>query len=122
MVLLEEVFPELKCPVWVNADILPGPGGQATPLEPQSFLAAISSLSSDIVLSLGWTTGWTAGRDNPGEVSRSSLAETNNFANNTFITFVDNGLKVSYNLLLNFKSTCVIKVFDINDLIYIFSH
>uniref|UniRef100_A0A3P8WEB1 Family with sequence similarity 151 member B n=1 Tax=Cynoglossus semilaevis TaxID=244447 RepID=A0A3P8WEB1_CYNSE len=66
VVLLEEVFPELKCPVWVNADILPGPGGQATPLEPQSFLAAISSLSSDIVLSLGWTTGWTAGRDNPG--------------------------------------------------------
>ncbi|KAG7233190.1 hypothetical protein CRUP_009764, partial [Coryphaenoides rupestris] len=27
-------------PVWLNADILPGPGGKATPLEARAFLQA----------------------------------------------------------------------------------
>ena len=65
--LLQEVLAEHSCPVWINADVLPGPGGQATPLEPQAFLAAVGNLPCDTVLSLGWTTGWTAGTDNPGE-------------------------------------------------------
>lgn len=64
--LLQEVLAELSCPVWINADVLPGPSGQATPLEPQAFLAAVGTLPSHTVLSLGWTTGWTAGTDNPG--------------------------------------------------------
>ncbi|XP_053181174.1 protein FAM151B [Scomber japonicus] len=64
--LLQEVLAEHSCPVWINADVLPGPGGQATPLEPQAFLAAVGNLPCDTVLSLGWTTGWTAGTDNPG--------------------------------------------------------
>lgn len=65
--LLEEVLDQASHPVWVNADILSGPGGQATPLEPQVFLSALSSLPTHTVLSLGWTTGWTAGADNAGE-------------------------------------------------------
>ncbi|XP_056231353.1 protein FAM151B [Seriola aureovittata] len=64
--LLEAVMGETSRPVWVNADILSGPGGQATPLEPQAFLSAIRTLPTHTVLSLGWTTGWTAGTDNPG--------------------------------------------------------
>ncbi|XP_076587840.1 protein FAM151B [Chaetodon auriga] len=66
MALLEEVLAEPSRPVWVNADILSGPGGQATPLEPQAFLSAVRTLPTHTVLSLGWTTGWTAGTDNPG--------------------------------------------------------
>ncbi|XP_071392175.1 protein FAM151B [Centroberyx affinis] len=66
VVLLEEVWDELGRPVWINADILPGPGGKAVPLDPAPFLAAVGTLSSDAVLSLGWTTGWTADTDNPG--------------------------------------------------------
>ncbi|KAM3857077.1 protein FAM151B-like [Diretmus argenteus] len=66
MLLLEKMWGELSQPVWINADILPGPGGQTTPLEPQAFLAAVGTLSSGAVLSLGWTTGWTADADNPG--------------------------------------------------------
>lgn len=65
--LLEEVLAELSHPVWMNADILSGPGGQATPLEPQAFLSAVTTLPTHTVLSLGWTTGWTAGTVNPGE-------------------------------------------------------
>ncbi|KAM4610816.1 protein FAM151B isoform 1-T3 [Polymixia lowei] len=66
MVLLEEVWAQLKSPVWINADILPGPRGKATPLDPQIFLGAVGHCSNDVVFSLGWTTGWTADTDNPG--------------------------------------------------------
>lgn len=66
LVLLQERLDELSRPVWINADILAGPGGGATPLDPAPFLSAASALPSHIVLSLGWTTGWTAGGQNPG--------------------------------------------------------
>ncbi|XP_029296440.1 protein FAM151B isoform X2 [Cottoperca gobio] len=66
VVLLEEVLAQLIRPVWINADILSGPGGKARPLEPQAFLSAVRFLPTHTVLSLGWTTGWTAGTDNAG--------------------------------------------------------
>ncbi|XP_055055095.2 protein FAM151B [Misgurnus anguillicaudatus] len=65
MTLLEEIRDQLQRPVWINADILPGPGGKATPLDPKVFLQEVSQKSDD-VLSLGWTTGWDADVDNPG--------------------------------------------------------
>lgn len=66
MSLLEEVRDQLKGPVWINADILPGPGGKATPVDPHVFLQEVAQRSENDVLSLGWTTGWTADVDNPG--------------------------------------------------------
>ncbi|XP_037633895.1 protein FAM151B [Sebastes umbrosus] len=66
VILLEEVLAQPGYPVWINADILSGPGGQARPLEPQAFLSAVRTLPTHTVLSLGWTTGWTAGTDNTG--------------------------------------------------------
>uniref|UniRef100_A0A1A8G2L0 Family with sequence similarity 151, member B n=1 Tax=Nothobranchius korthausae TaxID=1143690 RepID=A0A1A8G2L0_9TELE len=66
LTLLKEVLAEPSCPVWINADILSGPGGKARPLEAQAFLSAVSGLPDHIVLSLGWTTGWTAATENPG--------------------------------------------------------
>ncbi|XP_004073000.1 protein FAM151B-like isoform X1 [Oryzias latipes] len=66
LVLLEPVLSEKKFPVWINADILTGPGGRATPLKAESFLSATADLPPHAVLSLGWTTGWTAGAENPG--------------------------------------------------------
>ncbi|XP_069001453.1 protein FAM151B isoform X2 [Embiotoca jacksoni] len=66
LVLLEKEEEVLSRPVWINADILSGPGGRAGPLDPEAFLSAVSSLPADTVLSLGWTTGWTAGTENPG--------------------------------------------------------
>uniref|UniRef100_G3NHS9 Menorin-like domain-containing protein n=2 Tax=Gasterosteus aculeatus aculeatus TaxID=481459 RepID=G3NHS9_GASAC len=65
VVLLEDVYRSNR-PVWVNADVLPGPGGLASPLDPLAFLSSVSTLPPHTVLSLGWTTGWTAGTDNAG--------------------------------------------------------
>ncbi|XP_029685536.1 protein FAM151B-like isoform X1 [Takifugu rubripes] len=65
LVLLEEVLAKTNLPVWINADVLAGPGGHAQPLDPQAFLSAVRDLPPHVVLSLGWTTGWTAGMDNP---------------------------------------------------------
>ncbi|KAJ7993758.1 hypothetical protein DPEC_G00258010 [Dallia pectoralis] len=67
MALLDGVRSELSGPVWINADILPGPGGKATPLDPKDFVeAAVTPVSHGDVLSLGWTTGWASDTDNPG--------------------------------------------------------
>ncbi|XP_072521264.1 protein FAM151B [Salminus brasiliensis] len=66
MALLEEARAQLKGPVWINADILPGPGGRATPLDAQAFLQAVALQAEGDVLSLGWTTGWSPDTDNPG--------------------------------------------------------
>lgn len=66
MQLLVDVLGPHPAPVWVNADVLYGPGGKASPLDPQRFLFAVGGLSLDTVLSLGWTTGWTQGTENPG--------------------------------------------------------
>lgn len=66
LVLLEKVLAKTNLPVWINADVLPGPGGHVQPLDPQAFLSAVRDLPPHMVLSLGWTTGWTAGVDNPG--------------------------------------------------------
>lgn len=67
LVLLREVLAETEVPVWLNADVLPGPGGHGPPLDPQAFLSAVRELPAPTVLSLGWTTGWTAGTHNPGK-------------------------------------------------------
>ncbi|CAI5685800.1 protein FAM151B [Oreochromis niloticus] len=66
LVLLQEVLTEPYRPVWINADIFSGPGGQIGPLQRHTFLSVVTRLPSHSVLSLGWTTGWTAGTDNPG--------------------------------------------------------
>ncbi|XP_018615536.2 protein FAM151B isoform X2 [Scleropages formosus] len=64
--LLEKFRGHLHGPVWINADILPGPGGGATDLDPVSFLKAVGSGLPGSVLSLGWTTNWERGAENPG--------------------------------------------------------
>lgn len=66
MTLLDEARPRLKGPVWINADVMPGPGGVATPLEAQAFLQAVALKGQEDVLSLGWTTGWSPDHNNPG--------------------------------------------------------
>lgn len=46
-------------PVWINADILPGPlnNTSTTPVDANRFLTGCKSLTSS-VLSIGWTTRW----------------------------------------------------------------
>ncbi|KAM8866579.1 protein FAM151B isoform 1-T1 [Synchiropus picturatus] len=66
-VLLQHVSPESGAPLWMNADVLPGPGAPAVqPLEASAFLAALGKLPAGVVLSLGWTSDWRPGTQNPG--------------------------------------------------------
>ncbi|CAG9857473.1 unnamed protein product [Phyllotreta striolata] len=46
-----------RYPLWINADILPGPGNSPVkPVDSAQFLGKCKSLTGGAVLSLGWTT------------------------------------------------------------------
>ncbi|XP_038621583.1 protein FAM151B isoform X1 [Tachyglossus aculeatus] len=66
MRLLENVKAYLKRPVWINADILPGPNGNNRPVDARQFLDTVTSFFPDVTLSLGWTTGWHSQKFNEG--------------------------------------------------------
>uniref|UniRef100_A0A8B9V061 Family with sequence similarity 151 member B n=1 Tax=Anas zonorhyncha TaxID=75864 RepID=A0A8B9V061_9AVES len=64
--LLERVKPQLRRPVWLNADILPGPNGSSSTVDAKGFLDTVTSVFPDVTLSLGWTTGWHPDQQNKG--------------------------------------------------------
>ncbi|KAM9214017.1 protein FAM151B [Leptosomus discolor] len=64
--LLEHVKQRLRRPVWINADILPGPNGTNAAVDAKGFLDIVTSFFPDITLSLGWTTGWYPAKNNAG--------------------------------------------------------
>ncbi|XP_069348279.1 protein FAM151B isoform X1 [Eulemur rufifrons] len=66
MMLLENVKRHLKCPVWINADILPGPNGNSKVIDAKPFIDTVTSFFPDVTLSLGWTTGWHPEKVNEG--------------------------------------------------------
>ncbi|XP_072272315.1 protein FAM151B [Pyxicephalus adspersus] len=66
MKILDMFKNHIKQPVWINADILTGPGGSAKPVDARGFLQTVSSFFPDVTLSLGWTTGWLPGQTNEG--------------------------------------------------------
>lgn len=72
LALVHKLLAQTQLPVWINADVLPGPGGHAQPLDPQAFLSAVGVLPPTTVLSLGWTTGWSTGTSNPGQTGRKT--------------------------------------------------
>ncbi|XP_023366699.1 protein FAM151B isoform X1 [Otolemur garnettii] len=66
MMLLENVKKHLKRPVWINADILPGPNGNSKVVDAKPFIDTVTSYFPDVTLSLGWTTGWHPEKVNEG--------------------------------------------------------
>ncbi|XP_078531435.1 protein FAM151B isoform X2 [Lissotriton helveticus] len=66
MILLQERKMSLQRPLWINADILPGPGGSSQAVDAECFLNTVISFFPDVTLSLGWTTGWHPGEKNEG--------------------------------------------------------
>jgi hypothetical protein len=47
----------LKFPIFLNADILPGPVNATTiPLDPKAFLHDAAEVMPECTLSVGWTT------------------------------------------------------------------
>ncbi|KAG8456431.1 hypothetical protein GDO86_002276 [Hymenochirus boettgeri] len=64
--ILAAMKDEIKQPVWINADIIPGPGGKAIPVDANTFVQTVTSFLPNVTLSLGWTTGWSPGKENKG--------------------------------------------------------
>ncbi|XP_003479523.2 protein FAM151B [Cavia porcellus] len=66
MTLLDTVRGGLRRPVWINADILPGPGGSSNVVDAKAFIDSVTSVFPAVTLSLGWTTGWHPEKVNEG--------------------------------------------------------
>ncbi|XP_008940719.1 PREDICTED: protein FAM151B [Merops nubicus] len=64
--LLGHVKPHLRHPVWINADVLPGPHGGRAVVDAEGFIDTVTSFFPNVTLSLGWTTGWHPDRHNRG--------------------------------------------------------
>ncbi|XP_035752527.1 protein FAM151B [Egretta garzetta] len=64
--LLQHVKQDLRRPVWINADILPGPNGSNAVVDAKGFLDTVTSFFPNVTLSLGWTTGWHPDKHNKG--------------------------------------------------------
>ncbi|XP_006889949.1 PREDICTED: protein FAM151B [Elephantulus edwardii] len=66
MMFLEKVKTYLNRPVWINADILPGPNGSNKVVDAELFIDTVTSFFPDVTFSLGWTTGWHPQKVNEG--------------------------------------------------------
>ncbi|KAM5300119.1 protein FAM151B [Ctenodactylus gundi] len=66
LLLLDSVRTHLARPVWINADILPGPNGSSQVVAAEPFINTVTSFFPDVTLSLGWTTGWQPEKVNEG--------------------------------------------------------
>ncbi|XP_005382376.1 PREDICTED: protein FAM151B isoform X2 [Chinchilla lanigera] len=66
MALLNAVRGHLQRPVWINADVLPGPSGSSTVVDAKPFIDTVTSFFPAVTLSLGWTTEWHPEKTNEG--------------------------------------------------------
>lgn len=66
MLFLDNVKQHLQRPVWINADVLPGPNGSSKVVDAKAFLDTVTSFFPDVTFSLGWTTGWHPEKVNEG--------------------------------------------------------
>ncbi|XP_044302621.1 protein FAM151B isoform X2 [Varanus komodoensis] len=57
---------KLRQPIWLNADILPGPNGSNCVVDAKGFLDTVTSFFPAVTLSLGWTTDWINLKCNKG--------------------------------------------------------
>ncbi|KAK3863553.1 hypothetical protein Pcinc_030703 [Petrolisthes cinctipes] len=73
---LECYASQINFPLWLNADILPGPvDSTTTPLAPNEFLSHCVRYFPLATLSLGWTTRYTSAEDEKGEYTLAMLQE-----------------------------------------------
>lgn len=91
MGLLQSVYGSTDKPLWLNADILKGPGSNSQsnpPVDPQEFITTCTSTYPTATLSLGWTTEWYEGITSRG-YTQSMVEEMESICRNTtqVITF-----------------------------------
>ncbi|XP_073511128.1 protein FAM151B isoform X1 [Phyllobates terribilis] len=65
MKILDAMKDNIHKPLWINADILPGPGENVR-VDATEFCKTVTSFFPDVTLSLGWTTSWYPDRRNEG--------------------------------------------------------
>lgn len=89
MMLLENVKRHLKRPVWINADVLPGPNGNSRAVDAKPFIDTVTSFFPDVTFSLGWTTGWHPEKVNEGDNLKyvSLFGQNNIYSDIKIITF-----------------------------------
>lgn len=66
MTVLKECKSYLNLPVFVNADIIRGPNGEAPTVEATKFFETVENIFPDVTLSIGWTTGYKSVGENSG--------------------------------------------------------
>ncbi|XP_014468258.1 PREDICTED: protein FAM151B isoform X2 [Dinoponera quadriceps] len=83
--ILTKFRPNLKFPVFINADIIPGPvNATTTPVNANDFLKGVMETIPECILSVGWTTrygkkdGVTEGRYLPSQIKMMTDALTDN--------------------------------------------
>nr|XP_042117738.1 protein FAM151B [Peromyscus maniculatus bairdii] len=81
MLFLQNVRQHLQRPVWMNADILPGPNGSSKVVDARAFLDTVTSFFPDVTFSLGWTTGWHPEKVNEGGDSNQEFTQKAKFNN-----------------------------------------
>lgn len=91
MLLLKSVYDTTDRPLWLNADILKGPGsnsGSNLPVDANDFITTCTNTYPDATLSLGWTTEWYEGISNVG-YTQDMVEEMERICRNTtqIITF-----------------------------------
>ncbi|XP_078665182.1 protein FAM151A-like [Branchiostoma floridae x Branchiostoma belcheri] len=66
--MLQSHIHHMKRPLWINADIAPGPnaGQKEVHIPASEFLSTVNQLFPNCTLSLGWTTGFYHDRENGG--------------------------------------------------------
>ena len=98
MSLLKSVYGSTDKPLWLNADILIGPGSNSQsnpPVDPQDFIKTCTNTYPGATLSLGWTTEWYEGTTSEG-YTQSMVEEMESICRNTtqVITFPIRGIYV----------------------------
>ncbi|KAK4887799.1 hypothetical protein RN001_004070 [Aquatica leii] len=79
--ILKDLYPKINCPLWFNADILPGPLNTTdTPVDPERFINSTKSFEN-ATLSIGWKTRYG------GDIKNASYTQDDI---NNMIEFVQN--------------------------------
>ena len=92
MMLLQTIFGTAHSkPLWLNADILPGPGTDSSskkPVDAALFIDICTKTFPNATLSLGWTTKWSKGIASEG-YTWDMVKQMGSICENTtqFITF-----------------------------------
>ncbi|XP_028403555.1 protein FAM151B-like isoform X2 [Dendronephthya gigantea] len=91
MRILKQAYSSTDKPLWLNADILVGPGSNSQsnpPVDATDFITTCTGTYPNATLSLGWTTEWHKGITNKG-YTRAMVQEMETICRNTtqIITF-----------------------------------